>query len=68
MSKTATVSYSWNVRGIQLKIEAKQYKRERQTFFGCVDTESGKVVAKRAERENAKTFKAFLIKIIYEFK
>jgi len=68
LSNTATVSYSWNVKGLQPKIEAKQNKRERQTFFGCVDTASGKVIVKRAERGNAKTFKIFLVKIIHEFK
>jgi len=36
-------------------------------LFGCVDTFSGKIVAKRADKGNARTFKSFLQKIIHEW-
>lgn len=68
ISNTATVSYSWAEKGVQPKIEAKQTKRERQTFFGCVDYTDGKVIVKRAERGNTKTFKLFLLKVLHEYK
>ena len=36
-------------------------------MFGCVEPETGKVVAKRADRGNAKTFKLFLLKVMHEY-
>ena len=49
-------------------IKAKQSKRERQTFFGCVAPHTGEVVAKRADRGNAKSFKRFLLKVLRRFR
>lgn len=49
-------------------IKTKQSKRERQTFFGCVAIQTGQVVAKRADKGNAKTFKSFLKKVLHDFK
>lgn len=68
MSNTATISYSWNTKGKQPIVNQKQKKRERQTLFGCVEPETGKVFAKRADKGNAKTFKLFLKKIMHEYK
>lgn len=68
MSNTATLSYSWNTKGIQPKIRQKQNRRERQTLFGCVEPETGIVIAKRSDRGNARTFKRFLIKVLHEYK
>lgn len=68
MSNTATLSYYWSERGKQPQVQQKQRQRERQTIFGCVEPESGIVIAKRAERGNAKTFKSFLIKVLHEYR
>jgi putative transposase len=68
ISNTATVSYKWEIKGKQPLIKTKQSKRERQTFFGCVAPTTGEVVAKRANRGNAQTFKSFLKKVIRRFK
>ena len=67
LSNTATLSYSWSVKGKQPIVKQKQNRRERQTMFGCVEPETGKVVAKRADRGNAKTFKQFLLKVMHEY-
>lgn len=37
-------------------------------MFGCVEPETGKVFAKRADKGNAKTFKLFLLKVMHEYK
>jgi len=68
LSNTATLSYSWSTIGIQPKIQQKQNRRERQTLFGCVEPETGIVIAKRSDRGNARTFKRFLIKVLHEYK
>lgn len=34
-------------------------------MFGCVEPETGIVIAKRSDRGNARTFKRFLIKVLY---
>jgi len=67
LSNTATVSYGWNDKGKQPRIKQKQNQRERQSLFGCVEPESGIVVAKRADRGNARTFKRFLIKVLHTY-
>ena len=64
LSNTATLSYSWSIKGKQPMVIQKQKNRERQTLFGCVEPATGIVVAKRADRGNAKTFKRFLIKVM----
>lgn len=68
LSNTATVSYGWSDKGKQPRIEQKQNQRERQSLFGCVEPDSGIVVAKRADRGNARTFKRFLIKVLHTYK
>ena len=40
ISNTATISYSWSIKGKQPIIEQKQRQRERQTLFGCVEPET----------------------------
>jgi putative transposase len=45
----------------------KQNQRERQTIFGCVEPATGIVIAKRADRGNARTFKRFLKKVMHEY-
>ncbi len=68
ISNTATVSYSWSEKGKQPLITLKQRKRERQTFFGCVEPRTGIVVAKRADKGNTKSFKLFLKKVLRCYK
>jgi len=68
LSNTATLSYSWNEKGKQPLIKQKQSRRERQTLFGCVEPATGIVLAKRAEKGNARTFKRFLLKVLNEYK
>ena len=50
ISNTATVSYGWSEKGKQPLVRCKQKKRERETFFGSVDIDTGKVVAQSAKR------------------
>ena len=64
LSNTATVSYKWGKKGQQPKIEQLQRKRERRTIFGCVEPESGVVVASHELRGNTYSFFCFLIKVI----
>jgi len=68
LSNTATVSYSWSKRGIQPKISQPQRKKERRTIFGCVCTDSGKLVTHVAEKGNTITFFTFLLMVIKAFK
>jgi len=67
ISNTATTSYSWSKKGFQPVVKLKQVKRERQTFFGCVDTETGIVLSKRADNGNATTFKQFLKMVLKQY-
>jgi transposase len=68
MSNTADVSYKWSEKGMQPMVEQKQNKRERVTLFGAVDPIFGTVIARQAERGNAKTFLNFLKKILKYYK
>ena len=68
LSNTATISYSWGEIGKQPKIKQKQNKRERQTFFGCVEPQTGIVIAKRSNKGNAREFKRFSMKVINRYK
>jgi transposase len=68
LSNTATLSYNWNEKGKQPIIKQKQNRRERETLFGCVEPETGKVLVKRAQHGNAITFKRFLLKVLHEYK
>ncbi len=63
MSNTATISYSWSVKGKQPIIEQKQRKRERKTIFGCVEPKSGVVIASAEDKGNTATFFKFLVKV-----
>lgn len=63
MSNTATVSYMWAEKGKQPRINQKQRKRERKTLFGCIEPETGIVVAGKADRGNTITFFSFLLKV-----
>jgi transposase len=67
LSNTATVSHSWGEKGCQPEVKQKQNKRERETLFGCVEPATGIVVAKRAKKGNAATFKRFLIKVLSRY-
>jgi transposase len=68
MSNTADVSYKWSEKGKQPMIQEKQYKRERVTLFGAVNTISGEVIVQQAERGNGITFLKYLKKIIRFYK
>lgn len=68
MSNTATVSYKWSEKGKQPLIEQKQYKRERVTLFGSVNPVSGEVITQVSKTGNAKEFKKYLKRILYEYK
>jgi transposase len=48
-------------------IKQIQRKRERVTFFGAIDIKSGQLSAKTAKVGNAKSFKRFLKKILFDF-
>ena len=63
MSNTATVSYMWAEKGKQPRINQKQRKRERKTLLGCIEPETGIVVAGKADRGNTITFFSFLLKV-----
>lgn len=56
------------MKGKQPEIVQKQRNRERATLFGAVNPESGEVIAQRANKGNAKTFKKFLKKILHHYK
>lgn len=68
LSNTATINYAWAPKGQQPLVAQKQHKRERQTLFGTVEPLTGKVIAKASDNGNAKTFKAFLVKVLHEYK
>ena len=67
MSNTADVSYKWGEKGVQPRIQQKQYKRERVTLFGAVNPISGEVIVQQAERGNGMTFLKYLKKIIIKY-
>ena len=67
MSNTASVSYSWSLKGKQPFIKQKQKKRERKTLFGCVEPTTGKVITSVEERGNTVTFFKFLIKVTIQY-
>lgn len=62
------MSYSWGKKGKQPVVRQKQNRRERQTLFGCVEPETGRVIVKRAEKGNSETFKRYLKKVMHEYK
>ncbi|HRP03081.1 MAG TPA: transposase [Candidatus Kapabacteria bacterium] len=68
LSNTCTLSYSWGKKGNQPVVRQKQNRRERQTLFGCVEPETGRVIVKRAEKGNSETFKRYLKKVVHEYK
>ena len=68
MSNTADVSYKWSIKGLQPRIQEKQYKRERITLFGAVNPISGEIIIQQAEKGNGKTFLKYLKKIIRFYK
>lgn len=53
----------WAEKGKQPRINQKQRKRERKTLFGCIEPETGIVVAGKADRGNTVTFFSFLLKV-----
>ena len=53
----------WAEKGKQPRINQKQRKRERKTLFGCIEPETGIVVAGKADRGNTITFFSFLLKV-----
>lgn len=68
LSNTATVSYSWSIKGKQPKVTCKQRNRQRQTTFGSIDIRSGKMVINFADKGNYQSFKRHLKKILWEFR
>ena len=64
MSNTATVSYSWGLKGVQPRINCKQNKRERQTTFGSLNYRTGQITINFADKGNYKSFKIHLLKIL----
>ena len=64
MSNTASVSYQWSEKGSQPKIQQKQRNRERKTLFGCVEPETGKVIAQTSDKGNTLTFFTFLVSVV----
>ena len=53
----------WAEKGKQPRINQKQRKRERKTLFGCIEPETGIVVAGKADRGNTVTFFSFLLRV-----
>ena len=68
MSNTATVSYSWSIKGKQPIIDCKQRSRERQTVFGSYNYGTGQMTVTFADKGNGKTFKKHLKKILHIYK
>jgi len=68
LSNTATVSYSWAIKGKQPKVFCKQNKRERQTAFGSLNIRTGQMTISFADKGNYQTFKRHLKKILNSYK
>lgn len=64
MSNTATVSYSWSLKGNQPIVNCKQRERERQTTFGSLNIKTGEIIINFADKGNYQSFKKHLKKIL----
>lgn len=68
LSNTATVSYSWSIKGKQPGVLCKQNRRERQTAFGSMNVKTGQMTISFADKGNYQTFKKHLKKILTTYK
>lgn len=68
LSNTATLSYSWGVKGRQPLINCKQRQRERQTTFGSLNILTGQITINFADKGNYQSFKKHLKKILREYR
>ena len=64
LSNTATLTYSWGIKGKQPVINCKQRQRERQTTFGSLNILTGQIVINFADKGNYQSFKKHLKKIL----
>jgi putative transposase len=60
LSNTATVSYSWSLKGQQPNICQPQSKRERKTIFGAVNPYNGDLLECVEDKGNTKSFFRFV--------
>jgi len=58
LSNTATLLYTWSVKGKQPLVECKQNKRGWQTAFGSVNIKTGQMMVNFADHGNIKAFKS----------
>lgn len=68
LSNTATLSYTWGVKGKQPVIDCKQRQRERQTTFGSLNIETGQITVNFADRGNYQSFKKHLKKLLWVYR
>ncbi len=64
LSNTATLSYTWGLKGKQPVIECKQRQRERQTTFGSLNIASGQVTIDFADKGNYLSFRKHIKKLL----
>ena len=67
LSNTATLTYSWGIKGKQPVINCKQRQRERQTTFGSLNILTGQIIINFADKGNYQSFKKHLKKILREY-
>ena len=67
MSNTATLSYTWGIKGKQPIIDCKQRQRERQTTFGSLNIATGQITINFADKGNYQTFKKHIKKILHVY-
>jgi transposase len=68
LSNTATLSYSWGIKGEQPIVDCKQRNRERLTTFGSLNICSGQITINFAQRGNYQSFKIHLKKLLRTYK
>lgn len=68
MSNTATLSYTWGVKGQQPVVVCKQRQRERQTTFGSLNIANGQITVSFADKGNYQTFKKHLKKLLWVYR
>jgi transposase len=64
LSNTATLSYTWGVKGQQPVIDCKQRDRERQTTFGSLNIATGQITITFADKGNYKSFRKHIKKLL----
>lgn len=68
LSNTATLSYTWGIKGRQPVIDCKQRQRERQTTFGSLNIQTGQITINFADRGNYQSFKKHLKNLLWVYR